>query len=146
MPGGDNGSSDVCFRRLKRVVRPSSYAVGMVGLSLTYTFLGVCGVLLIIAISQVYANPVGKVVFLALIGVFAVLALAMLLALGWAAWLGRLELRRGGYSVRPLLNAIQIEGRTAVVIREAGEPLLSAEERKVRVKAAREWAKTNPVR
>jgi hypothetical protein len=54
--------------------------------------------------------------------------------------------RRSGYTWQPnFLNLDEIDPVTGVVIREAGEPLLSGIERSDRVKRAREWAAQHPI-
>lgn len=100
--------------------------------------------LLVMGFSRIYASDGGRTVFLAVLYAWAGLVPVALLILGYGFFILRQERIKGRYTAQPLSNATQIDSRTGVVIREAGDPLLSPAEYKIRLQEAREWANTNP--
>ena len=138
--------TDFPFRRVDRVLRPASYIVARVALGAIYAFVIVGVVMATMVLTHVASSGVGMVLFFIVVGTFSGFTIAWILLVVATVLLARRELRRCGYAYRPVLNATQLSGRSGVVIREAGDPLLSVEEWKARTAAAEAWAKRNPAR
>ena len=132
------------FRRVNRIPGPTSWVTGRVFLLLLCLWIVGAVVLIGLLIAHVTATKAGGKFFLSFMFAWLGVGVLMFATLGIGYLQIRHELRRGDYTVQDIENAVQIEPRTGVVIREAGDPLLSPAEYKARVREARAWAKANP--
>lgn len=134
------------FRRVARVSGPSSWTISRLVMLMIWIWLGETAVLLVIMFSPVHSTDVGRSTIIVGLLIFGALGVSMFVTMGLAFAQLRRELKKGGYTPQPLQNAVQIDSPTGVVIREAGDPLLSGDALKSRLAEARAWAKEHPAK
>lgn len=134
------------MRRVVPVSGPSSYSHAVIGRWLLGIWLLLMGAMLTVVLARPH-DPASSyfATFFAVFGAWV--ASCVLIAI--VVVLTRVQMRRErelGYTWArdDFVNLAQIDPGSGVVIREPGEALLSDDERRRRVEAARSWAGVNP--
>ncbi|MGN7797748.1 hypothetical protein [Leifsonia sp. 22587] len=142
--GSDDGQE---MRRVVSVGGPSAYACAIVGRALLVVWLLLLGAMLAVVLARPH-DPTSPyfATFFGVLGTWV----ASCVIIGVMVVVTRIQMRRErnlGYTWArdDFVNLSQIDPASGVVIREPGEPLLSEDERRRRVAAARSWAANNPV-